>query len=71
MPTDRQQLERIKAQTLALINDLTAEPKPSYRLDGQEVAWSEYLRQLRETALWCDRQLAAQEPFEIRSQGCT
>jgi len=71
MATEQEQLQRIKTQTLGLIAELTANPKPSYQLDGQEVAWTEYLRQLRETVAWCDQRLAAEEPFEIHSQGCT
>ncbi len=71
MSSEQEQLARIKAQTLSLIAELTAHPKPSYQLDGQEVAWSEYLRQLRETVVWCDRRLAVLEPFEIHSQGCS
>jgi len=71
MPSDAEQLAAIKTQTLALIAELTANPKPSYKIDGQAVSWSEYLRQLRETAAWCERQLAALSPVEIHSRGCT
>lgn len=71
MPDDAQQLQLIKSQTLALIQSLTLDPKPSYQLDGQSVSWGDYLAQLRSTVEWCDRQLAQSEPFEIRSRGCT
>ncbi len=71
MADDAQQLQLIKSQTLALIQSLTLEPKPSYQLDGQSVSWSDYLSQLRSTVEWCDRQLAMSAPFEIRSRGCT
>ncbi|MBL9124448.1 MAG: hypothetical protein JNG90_12505, partial [Planctomycetaceae bacterium] len=50
---------------------LTVDPKPSYQLDGQSVSWADYLAQLRATVEWCERQLAAGEPFEFRSRGCT
>lgn len=69
MSNDLEQLVSIKSRTLALIADLTANPKPSYRLDGQTVSWNTYLAQLRETVDWCQRKLAGQEPFEVHSQG--
>jgi hypothetical protein len=69
MSNDAEQLVSIKNRTLALIADLTANPKPSYRLDGQTVSWNTYLAQLRETVDWCERKLAGQEPFEVHSQG--
>ncbi len=64
-------LNIIRDQALARIAEITAVPKPSYTLDGQKVAWAEYLRQLQQTVQWCDRQLAGDEPFEIHSTGYT
>jgi hypothetical protein len=69
--TDLDQIAAIKSQTLALITELTAHPKPNYRVDGQTVSWSEYLTRLQATVDWCDKQLGAQDPFEIRSQAIT
>ncbi len=66
MPTDLQQIARIKAQTLALIAEITAQPKPTYMIDGQTVSWSGYLKQLRDTVAWCDKMLAF-TPAEVRS----
>jgi len=71
MPSDSEQIQAIKSQTLARIAELTAQPKPTYYLDGQSVSWNEYLARLQATVDWCDRQLAGQEPIEIRSQGIT
>jgi hypothetical protein len=71
MPSDLEQIQTIKSQTLALIAELTANPKPSYRLDGQTVSWNTYLARLQETVDWCQRKLAGQDPFEIQSQGIT
>lgn len=59
----------IRAQTLQRIEDITAEPKPSYNVGGQSVQWAQYLKQLQETIDWCDSQLQADEPFEITAQG--
>jgi len=52
----------IKTQTLSMIADVTANPKPSYSIDGQTVQWADYLKQLRATVEWCDQQMAQSEP---------
>lgn len=71
MPSDTEQLRTIKSQTLTRIAELTAQPKPTYEVDGQSVSWNEYLRRLQATVDWCDRQLVGQEPIEIHSQAVT
>jgi hypothetical protein len=71
MPSDLEHVRTIKSQTLALIAELTANPKPTYSLDGQTVSWNDYLVSLRATVDWCERKLATEEPFEIHSQGVT
>ena len=71
MPSDLEQLRSIKSQTLALMAELTAHPKPTYELEGQSVSWSEYLGRLQATVDWCEAKLAGEEPFEIQSQGIT
>ena len=71
MPTDAAQVATIKTQTLALIVDVTVNPKPTYMIDGQSVSWAAYLSQLQATVKWCDKQLVGETPFEIRSQGYT
>ena len=72
MPTTAEQLETIKSQTLANIVAITASPKPTYNIDGQEVEWSEYLKQLQETLAWVNEQLVqAGGPYEVHTQGFT
>ena len=71
MPTDIEQIVTVKSQTLARIAEITAEPKPTYQIDGQLVSWGNYLLQLQQTVDWCNRKLAAEAPFEIQSQGYT
>ena len=44
-----------------MIDEMTKTPKPSYNIDGQSVQWSDYLKQLRATVEWCDRQIAISE----------
>ena len=44
-----------------MIAEMTANPKPSYNIDGQSVQWTDYLKQLRATVEWCDQQIARNE----------
>ncbi len=71
MTDDKQQIETIKSQTLASMASITENPKPTYNIDGQQVAWGEYLKQLQSTVAWCNEQLAAETPFEVDSRGTT
>lgn len=71
MNGDAQQIQTIRSQTLAQLEQLRAEPKPTYWLDGQRVHWQQYAESLQKTVDWCDRKLAELEPFEVRSQGVT
>jgi hypothetical protein len=69
--SDTTTIAGIKEQTLTLIAEITAQPKPTYQIDGQMISWGDYLSQLRNTVDWCNEQLAGQSPCEIRSQGLT
>lgn len=69
--SEAERLAVIKSQALALIEQITASPKPTYMIGGQMVSWGAYLRQLQDTISWCDAQLSAQSPVEIRSQAIT
>ena len=71
MHSDSEQIRTIRSQTLAIIAELTANPKPTYYIDGQTVSWNDYLSNLQATVDWCERKLAGEEPFEIHSQGIT
>lgn len=69
MSLDTTQIQTIRSQTLAQIEQLTLNPKPSYSIDGQQVAWREHLDSLQRSVDWCDRKLAECDPFEIQSEG--
>ena len=71
MPSDREQIELIKSQTLAQLVELRANPKPTYSIDGQTVSWTAYISSLEETITWCNAQLRGLEPAEVESRGCT
>lgn len=67
--SDTQQIETIRTTTLAQIEEIRADPKPTYWLDGQRVHWQEYVESLQATVDWCDRKLFEAETFELRSRG--
>ena len=67
--TDIEQLQSIRSQTLAQLEALRAEPKPTYWIDGQRVHWEQYVDSLQRTVDWCDRKLIELEPYEVVSQG--
>jgi hypothetical protein len=67
--SDVETIAVIKSQTLARIAEITAQPKPTYQIDGQMVAWGGYLALLQQTVDWCNEKLAG--PVEVRSQGFT
>ena len=69
--SDATTIATIKSQTLAIIADVTLNPKPNYNIDGQSISWGDYLIQLQATVNWCNEQTAAEAPFEVVSQGYT
>ncbi len=71
MSTEAQQVATIRSLTLAQLEELRANPKPTYSIDGQRVSWTEYVESLQQTVDWCDRKLQGYEPFEFQSQGTT
>jgi hypothetical protein len=71
MATDAETIANIRALTLAQIETIRAEPKPTYWLDGHRVLWQEYVESLHRTVDWCNTKLVELEPFEIRSQART
>lgn len=69
--SDAAMIAAIKTQTLSLIASVTESPKPSYSIDGQSVAWGEYLARLQTIVDWCDQKLADYDPFEVHTEGYT
>ncbi len=51
--------------------DLTAQPKPSYQIDGQQVSWDEHFRTLCAELERLNYVLQTSEPFEFHSTGYT
>ena len=69
--SEGEQILSIRSQTLAQLDALRADPKPTYWLEGQRVHWEQYAESLQRTIDWCDKKLAEYAPFEVRSQGVT
>lgn len=68
---DIDDLKTIKTQVLALLKDITANPKPSYDIDGQRVSWTAYQEMLFARLDGLNKQIAADEPFEVHTLGYT
>ncbi len=60
--TDIVQIQSIRSQTLAQLDELRADPKPTYWLDGQRVHWAG----VRRIAAADDR-LVRQEAGRVRA----
>ena len=71
MSTVLENLVAARENVAANLAAITAQPKPSYSIDGQSVSWQglfdSYISQLQTL----NAQIAAAEPFEITSQGVT
>ena len=69
--TDTNHFRLIRSQTLNVITEITSQPQPAYTVDGRTFSWSAYMQRLLGIVNWCDEKIAADEPFEFRSQGTT
>ena len=58
----------IRSQTLNVITEITSQPQPSYTVEGRSFSWSAYMQRLLGIVSWCDEKIAAEEPYEFRSQ---
>ena len=71
MPTYLVHLHTARENVAAQLATLTAEPKPSYSIDGQSVSWQalfdSYVAQLAQL----DARIAAADPYEFTSRGVT
>jgi hypothetical protein len=66
-----QQIEAIRDQTIAQIQDLLATTGPTIPVNGVDVVWAPLLASLQRMLDWCDEKLAEYQPYEVRSQGGT
>lgn len=71
MPSDAEQLATIKSQILANLVAITASPKPSYNIDGQDIKWGDYHKMLTAQLKEINEVLAAETIAEVPSYGFT
>lgn len=69
MSHDITQIQAIRSQTLAQIQEVRSELKPTYWIDGQRVHWEQYVESLQRTVDWCDQKLNEADPYEVVSEG--
>jgi hypothetical protein len=62
-------LATIKSNILAQLEDLSANPKPNYSIDGQQVSWQSHFDSLMMNLERINHQINASEPYEIVSRG--
>ena len=71
MPTQAETLETIRDNLLDRIKEITAQPKPNYNIDGQQVSWQSYLDSLFGKLKVVNEQINSTSPFEEVSRGIT
>ena len=69
--SNAQTLATIKTNLLARIQEVTAQPKPNYNIDGQSVSWQSYLDSLFAKLDKINEQINSDTPFEEVSRGVT
>lgn len=67
--TNADTIQTILDNTLTAIATATANPLPSYQIDGTSVDHAGYLASLWATIDKCRAQLSAEEPFEVVTRG--
>jgi hypothetical protein len=72
MATIAENLATAKAGFARQLAEISANPKPSYTVDGRTYNWNEYLRFLMESMKSLDEAIQSEEgPIEVVIQGMT
>jgi len=73
VPTDLQNIQTIKSNTLALLATICdpVQAKLTYNVDGEMYSWTEYQAHLMARVEWCNAQLDAESPGDVVSRGET
>jgi hypothetical protein len=63
-------LQTIRNEASARLAEVLAEKKPSYSVNGQQVNWQQYAKELRETIAWASQAIAEGDgtPWEAEMQ---
>lgn len=71
MPTDLQNLATAKSNLISTLASITANPQPSYSLDGESVSWADYQRMLTDQIKAINELIAIEgSPYELRTVAC-
>lgn len=68
MATDAENIATIRSNLLAALATESANPKPSYSVDGQSVSWTEWRAGILKQIADLDALGAATTPFEYTTQ---
>lgn len=72
MATRQQNLTTALDNLAAILVEITADPKPSYEIDGQKVLWTEYQKMILEQMETLQAlETTSSGPFEVRTYGNT
>ena len=71
MATYLENLTTARDNIAARLASITAQPKPSYDVDGQRVEWNAYFEALTRQLATLNEQLNGAEPFEETSEAYT
>ncbi|MBS0207805.1 MAG: hypothetical protein JSS27_02525 [Planctomycetes bacterium] len=71
MPTYLENLLATRDQIAANLAGITAQPKPSYAIDGQQVDWQSLFNSYTQQLAELNAQIAAADPVEVQSRGTT
>jgi hypothetical protein len=63
-------LQTARDNIIVLIGSVTSQPKPNYDIDGQKIAWADYLKSLRDALKDLENMITqAEGPAQEESQG--
>lgn len=70
IPTYAENLETARDNIAAIIAEITADPKPTYSLEGQSVSWESYLSMLLDKQEVLNKAIQqAGSPFQVTHRG--
>jgi hypothetical protein len=68
MPTILENIQTARENIAATLADITANPKPTYSVDGLSVSWADYFKMLTELDKSLRDAETMEDPYIIQSQ---
>ena len=70
MATDAENLRTARSNFIAKLAEVSASPKPSYIVNGQQFSWTEFYTFLTQQIAQIDNLIAAEDgPYEVQVEG--